>query len=112
GNTDIMQLFRLCTIEAPESLKDFLEGALAESLFTGTSEASKALSSARFVLSNKPSEHTGMKAGNFSILSWLENPKGGNLFINWREDMASAMKPLVSAWADVFITAVLSMDYE
>src|SRR5699024_11362735 len=58
GNTDIMELFRLCTIEAPETLKDFLEGTLAESLFTGSSEASKALSSARFVLSNKLSEHT------------------------------------------------------
>jgi len=110
GNTDIMELFRLCTIEAPETLKDFLEGTLAESLFTGSSEASKALSSARFVLSNKLSEHTGMKMGDFSIRSWLEDPDGGNLFINWREDMASAMKPLVSAWADVFITAVLSMD--
>lgn len=109
GDTDIMALFRLCTIEAPDILKDFLEDTLAESLFTGSNEASKALSSARFVLSNKLSEHTSMKPGDFSIRSWLEDPQGGSLFINWREDMASAMKPLVSAWADVFITSVLSM---
>jgi type IV secretory pathway TraG/TraD family ATPase VirD4 len=109
GNTNIMELFRLCTIESPEVLKKYLEGTLAESLFTGSSEASKALSSARFVLSNKLSEHTSMPAGDFSIREWLEDPNGGSLFINWREDMASAMKPLVSAWADVFITSVLSM---
>ncbi|WP_169295555.1 type IV secretion system DNA-binding domain-containing protein [Advenella sp. EE-W14] len=109
GNTSIMELFRLCTIESPEKLKKFLDGTLAESLFTGSSEASKALSSARFVLSNKLSEHTSMPAGDFSIRHWLEDPNGGNLFINWREDMSSAMKPLVSAWADVFITSVLSM---
>src|SRR5690606_29637313 len=105
----VMDLFRLCTIEDPKVLKQFLEGTLAESLFVGSSEASKALSSARFVLSNKLSEHTGMKPGKFSIRDWLEQPDGGNLYINWREDMMSSMKPLVSSWADVFITSILSM---
>lgn len=108
-NASIMDLFRLCTIEDPKVLKQFLEGTLAESLFVGSSEASKALSSARFVLSNKLSEHTGMKPGSFSIRNWLEKPDGGNLYINWREDMMSSMKPLVSSWADVFITSILSM---
>jgi type IV secretory pathway TraG/TraD family ATPase VirD4 len=106
---NVMDLFRLCTIADPVELKKFLEGTLAESLFVGSSEASKALSSARFVLSNKLSEHTSMKPGRFSIRDWLDDPAGGNLYINWREDMASAMKPLVSAWADVFITSILSM---
>ncbi|MEB2399992.1 type IV secretion system DNA-binding domain-containing protein [Parapusillimonas sp. JC17] len=105
----VMDLFRLCTIEDPKVLKQFLEGTLAESLFVGSSEASKALSSARFVLSNKLSEHTGMKPGRFSIRDWLAKPDGGNLYINWREDMMSSMKPLVSSWADVFITSILSM---
>ncbi|AEC20328.1 type IV secretion system protein VirD4 [Pusillimonas sp. T7-7] len=104
----VMDLFRLCTIEDPKVLKQFLEGTLAESLFVGSSEASKALSSARFVLSNKLSEHTGMKPGRFSIRDWLVKPDGGNLYINWREDMMSSMKPLVSSWADVFITSILS----
>jgi len=108
-DASIMDLFRLCTIEDPKVLKQFLAGTLAESLFVGSSEASKALSSARFVLSNKLSEHTSMKPGSFSIRDWLEDPKGGNLYINWREDMASSMRPLVSAWADVFITSILSM---
>ena len=107
--TSIMDLFRLCTIEDPKVVKQFLEGTLAESLFVGSSEASKALSSARFVLSNKLSEHTGMKPGRFSIRDWLSQPDGGNLYINWREDMMSSMKPLVSSWADVFITSILSM---
>ncbi|MCZ4328502.1 type IV secretion system DNA-binding domain-containing protein [Castellaniella denitrificans] len=108
-DASIMDLFRLCTIEDPKVLKQFLDGTLAESLFVGSSEASKALSSARFVLSNKLSEHTCMKPGAFSIRDWLEDPNGGNLYINWREDMASSMRPLVSAWADVFITSILSM---
>jgi len=105
----IMDLFRLCTIEDPKVLKQFLDGTLAESLFVGSSEASKALSSARFVLSNKLSEHTSMKPGPFSIRDWLDQPSGRNLYINWREDMMSSMRPLVSSWADVFITSILSM---
>ncbi len=108
-DASIMDLFRLCTIEDPKVLKQFLDGTLAESLFVGSSEASKALSSARFVLSNKLSEHTGMKPGPFSIRNWLDDPKAGNLYINWREDMMHAMKPLVSAWVNVFITSILSM---
>ncbi|TCT11046.1 type IV secretion system coupling TraD/TrwB family protein [Paralcaligenes ureilyticus] len=101
-----MDLFRLCTIEDPKVLKQFLEGTLAESLFVGSS---KALSSARFVLSNKLSEHTRMKPGKFSIRDWPGKPGSGNLYINWREDMISSMKPLVSSWADVFITSILSV---
>src|SRR5690606_21308284 len=49
------------------------------------------------------------KPGKFSIRAWLAQSDGGNLDINWREDMMSSMKPLVSSWADVFITSVLSM---
>ncbi|CAM5220021.1 Coupling protein TraD [Castellaniella defragrans] len=109
ADASIMDLFRLSTIEDPKVLKQFLEGTLAESLFVGSSEASKALSSARFVLSNKLSEHTSMKPGPFSIRNWLDDPQAGNLYINWREDMMSSMKPLVSSWADVFITSILSM---
>src|SRR5690606_37057045 len=105
----IMDLFRLCTIEDPKVLKQFLEGTLAESLFVGSSEASTALSSARFVLSNKLSKHTGMKPGKFSIRDWLERPDRGNPYINCREYMMSSMNPLVSSWADVFITSILSM---
>src|SRR5690606_31084259 len=62
-----------------------------------------------FVLSNKLSEHLSMPEGSFSIRDWLADPEGGNLFVTWREDMAAAMKPLVSTWTDVFCTSVLSL---
>lgn len=109
GQPSIHELFRWCTIAPPEELKLFLEGTLAESLFAGSSEASRALSSARFVLSSKLAEHTSMPAGDFSIRDWLEDPNAGSLFVTWREDMAKAMKPLVSAWTDVFCTSILSL---
>lgn len=109
GVPSIAELFQWCTLADPKDLRSFLTGTLAESLFVGSSEASKALSSARFVLSNKLSEHMSMPAGEFSIRDWMDDPNGGNLYITWREDMAPAMKPLVSAWVDVFLSSLLSM---
>ena len=102
----VAELFRWTTIAQPDHLKAFLAGTAAESLFVG---ADKALASARFVLSAKLPEHLSMPQGGFSLRSWLADPKGGNLFITWREDMAEALRPLISAWVDVLCTSILSI---
>jgi type IV secretory pathway TraG/TraD family ATPase VirD4 len=102
----IPELFRWTTIAQPEDLKAFLAGTVAESLFVG---ADKALASARFVLSDKLPQHLNMPTGDFSLRVWLDNPTGGNLYITWREDMAEALKPLISAWVDVLCTSILSL---
>ena len=112
GNPDVAALFRWTTIEEPEKLREFLQGTLAESLFTGSSEATRALSSARFVLSDKLAEHLSMPKGDFSIREWLMREDTGNLYITWREDMSVALKPLISAWVDVLCTSVLSLPEE
>ena len=106
GCPSITELFRWATLEKPDELQRFLTGTAAESLFVG---ADKALASARFVLSAKLPEHVSMPPGDFSLRTWLEDPKGGNLFLTWREDMAEALKPLISAWVDVLCTAILSL---
>ena len=106
GRPSIADLFRWTTIAHPDELKTFLASTPAESLFVG---ADKALASARFVLSAKLPEHLAMPLGDFSLRSWLEDPRGGNLFITWREDMAEALKPLISAWVDVLCTSILSL---
>jgi len=109
GTPSIHDLFRWCTIASDKDLRAFLSGTLAESLFAGSTEASKALTSARFVLSKYLAEHVSMPAGQFSIRDWMEDPDGGNLYVTWREDMKEAMKPLLSAWVDVFCSALLSL---
>jgi type IV secretory pathway TraG/TraD family ATPase VirD4 len=109
GRPSIRELFRMTTIIDHKELQAFLSGTMAESLFAGSSEATRALSSARFVLSDKLPEHVTMPAGDFSLRAWLENPKTGNLWITWREDMAPALKPLISAWIDALFVSILSM---
>jgi len=106
GQPSVSELFRWTTIAKPTDLQAFLAQTAAESLFVG---ADKALASARFVLSAKLPEHLSMPAGDFSLRSWLADPTGGNLFITWREDMAEALKPLISAWVDVLCTSILSL---
>ena len=106
GKRSVAELFRWTTIATPSDLQAFLANTAAESLFVG---ADKALASARFVLSAKLPEHLSMPAGDFSLRSWLANPAGGNLFITWREDMAEALRPLISAWVDVLCTSILSL---
>lgn len=108
GKPSVRELFYWTTLAPAEDLKTFLDGTTAESLFVGSSEASKALSSARFVLSDKLPEHLNMPNGDFSIRSWLEE-SDGNLFITWREDMAEALKPLISAWTDALFVSILSL---
>ncbi|KPB82042.1 MULTISPECIES: type IV secretion system DNA-binding domain-containing protein [Pseudomonas syringae group] len=108
GKPSVYELFHWTTIADPEDLRKFLTGTMAESLFAGSSEASKALTSARFVLSDKLPEHLSMPPGDFSIRTWLEEGEG-NLFITWREDMAEALKPLISAWIDAAFVSILSM---
>ncbi|GAO01309.1 type IV secretion system DNA-binding domain-containing protein [Anaeromyxobacter sp. PSR-1] len=107
GQPSVAELFRWTTIAKPADLQAFLAQTAAESLFVG---ADKALASARFVLSAKLPEHLSMPAGEFSLRTWLADPAGGNLFITWREDMAEALKPLISAWVDVLCTSILSLD--
>lgn len=106
GMPSIEELFRWTTIADPKDLKKFLANTAAESMFVG---ADKALASARFVLSEFLPEHLTMPAGKFSLRKWLEDPKGGDLYITWREDQAPALKPLISAWADVLCTSILSL---
>lgn len=109
GNHSMRDLFKYTSLVPADDLKKFLSGTLAESLFAGSNEASKALTSARFVLSDKLTEHVAMPSGNFSIRTWLESADKSNLFMTWREDMSEAMKPLISAWTDVVCTSMLSL---
>lgn len=107
GKASVEQLFHWTTIADPENLKSFLTGTAAESLFVG---ADRALASARFVLSAKLPAHRKMPTGDFSLRDWLDNPDGRNLFITWREDQRTALRPIISAWVDVLCTSILSLE--
>lgn len=86
-------------------LKEFLRGTEAETLCIKGAE--KAFGSARFVIGRAFKAHRLMPKGDFSIRTWLEAGHG-NLFITWRQDMSVTLQPLISAWADIICTSILS----
>ena len=104
GNT--AALMRWATTAPKSELAELLVGTPAAGLFD--TDAAKALASTRFILTTFLAAHKFMQAGDFSLRSWLESDRG-NLFITWREDMQTALMPLVSCWVDVIANAVLSL---
>ena len=106
GDCSVKSLLHWTTVAPEEDLKILLKGTPAESLFVG---AEKALASARFTLADKIAAHVAMPEGEFSIREWLSRDDRSNLYITWRQDQADSLKPLVSAWADVICTSILSL---
>jgi len=104
GNT--AALMHWATAAPKAELATLLEGTPAQGLFD--TDAAKALASTRFILTSFLAAHKYMQAGEFSLRTWLESDSG-NLYLTWREDMQSALMPLVSCWVDVIANAVLSL---
>lgn len=102
GDPSMREVIQWCNIKPLDDLRELVKGTDAEALYAGTS---KSVGSARFVLSKALPPHTYMPAGEFSIRDWIDDPHSGNLWIAWREDMATALKPSISAWTDTLAPA-------
>ena len=101
------ELSEWLTLRPVEELAHFLSGTAAAGLFDHG--ASKALASTRFIIASYLAPHHYLKPGDFSLKSWLKDEQQGNLFITWREDMADALRPLISTWLDILCTSILSL---
>lgn len=106
GETSTERLLYWLTQASAEELATFLVGSTASMQFEPGAE--KALASTRFILSSHLSCYQHLRPGAFSLRSWLESEKG-NLYITWREDMLSSLKPLVSGWVDILVATVLTL---
>ncbi len=100
------QLIYWLTVAKIEELGELLQETPAVGLFD--QGANKALSSTRFILTNYINPHKYLTPGDFSLRRWLEEGKG-SLYITWREDMAEALRPLISTWFDVLVGSMLSL---
>jgi len=106
GETSNERLLYWLTQAPAKSLKTLLVGSAANGLFEPGAE--KALASTRFVLSHHVGAYQHLQSGDFSLRTWLESGTG-NLYITWREDMLTTLRPLVSAWADILIASILTL---
>lgn len=106
GETTTERLLYWLTQAPASELKTLLVGSAASGLFEPGAE--KALASTRFILSYHVGAFQYLQPGDFSLRTWLESGKG-NLFITWREDMMTSMRPLLSAWTDILIASILTL---
>lgn len=106
GDGDTEKLMHWLTVASSEELATLLAGTPAQGLFD--KDAAKALASTRFILTTQLNPHKYLRPGEFSLRTWLDSDRG-NLFITWREDMQSALMPLISSWTDIILNAVLSL---
>lgn len=104
GNTE--RLMYWLTVAKSDELAVLLAGTAAQGLFD--KDAAKALASTRFILTTQLNAHKYLKSGEFSLRSWLESERG-NLYLTWREDMQTSLMPLISAWTDIVLNAILSL---
>jgi hypothetical protein len=106
GENTTAALLHWLTVASTEELAGLLAGTPAQGLFDR--DAGKALASTRFILTSYLTPHSYLREGDFSLRDWLAS-ESGSLYITWREDMQSALMPLVGCWVDLLANAVLSL---
>ena len=106
GETTTERLLYWLTQSSADDLKGLLSGSAASGVFEPGAE--KAFASTRFVLSHHVGVFQYLRPGDFSLRAWLEKEQG-NLFITWREDMLTTLRPLVSTWTDILIASILTL---
>jgi hypothetical protein len=109
GEASTERLLYWLTQAPAQELAALLVGSSASGLFEPGAE--KAFASTRFILVHHVDAFQYLLPGSFSLRTWLESGEG-NLFISWREDMLTTLRPLVSAWTDVLIANILTLSDE
>ncbi|HDR9474427.1 type IV secretion system DNA-binding domain-containing protein [Burkholderia multivorans] len=107
GTTD--HLVYWLTMAPNDMLQEMLADTAAAGMFHGAEET---LGSVRTVLTRYITPHKFLSAietaqKEFSFRDWLDEGTG-NVWITWREDQLSALKPLISCQFDVLCAAALS----
>lgn len=108
GNPDQNTLVNMLVRDDADVIKAFLANTDSQGYFRDNAE--KAVASIQFMLNKYVRPLRFMSKGDFSIHEWVHNPRAGNLFITWREDMRSTQMPLVATWIDSICRTILSYE--
>ncbi|MBY0272296.1 MAG: type IV conjugative transfer system coupling protein TraD [Alphaproteobacteria bacterium] len=118
GTPDIEKLTTFLLNSSEKEFEDFFKGTEAATMTNANNE--KTTQSIRSVLSSyveglrQLENAQSSEASPFSLRNWVMNEKQkGIIFITARSDQRQTLKPLISAWVDIAINAlmVLSEDY-
>lgn len=108
GKPDQEALVNLLVREDGDVIRDFLANTDSRGYFRENAE--KAVASIQFMMNKYVRPLRFMPAGDFSLHRWVHDPRPGNLFITWREDMRAEQRPLVATWIDTICASILSAE--
>ena len=106
GDSATTELIHRASIVPASELAELLADTTAAGLFQPGAE--KALASTRFILGTQLQPQKYLLAGDFSLRDWL-SAGTGNLYLTWRSDMLTSLRPLVGCWVDILLSAALSL---
>ncbi len=106
----VIKLLRYLLTADLELLQKYLKGTVAETLVSEKIE--KTAISIKSVLATylKSMKYIKDEKSPFSIRQWIQNESGNNwLFITSLGDRHETLKPLITAWLDIAVNALLSL---
>ena len=109
-NPKILPMLRNLLTADIQELQSLLQGTEAESLMSEKTE--KTAISIKSVLATYLKSLCFIKDGDhpFSIRRWVQNDQGNSwLFISSQGDKHESLKPLITAWLDIAVNALLSL---
>src|SRR5579885_208612 len=109
-NRKVMKLLRYLLTADLDVLQKYLKGTEAETLVSEKIE--KTAISIKSVLATylKSMKYIQDEENPFSIREWIQNEKANNwLFITSLADRHETLKPLISAWLDIAVNALMSL---
>ncbi len=107
---NVMKLLRYLLTADLDVLQKYLKGTEAETLVSEKIE--KTAISIKSVLATylKSMKYIQDEENPFSIREWIQNEKANNwLFITSLADRHETLKPLISAWLDIAVNALMSL---
>lgn len=111
GRTSNADLYQKLCIPDMDQLIELVAGTPAQNAITKDAKGMTAsilsivgskFTSLRFL------DKTSDKNNSFSIRKWMQNDDDSWIFINVKDDQLEALKPLIVAWIDISISALLS----
>jgi type IV conjugative transfer system coupling protein TraD len=106
----IIKLLRYLLTADLEKMENYLKGTEAETLASRKTE--KTAVSIKSVLATylKSMKYIKDDQNPFSIRQWIKNEEGNNwLFISSLDDRHETLKPLITAWLDIAVNALMSL---
>lgn len=107
---NVIKLLRYLLTSDLQCMENYLKGTEAETLTSRKTE--KTAISIKSVLATylKSMKYIKDKGHSFSIRQWIQNEEGNNwLFITSLDDRHETLKPLITAWLDIAVNALMSL---